>query len=186
MYLTYEKLSFPRTFFRFHFWSCSSVLTKAPITTSDVLDTTTEVSKTTTNSLLTTTQAANSTTDAPATTTKTPSTTAQVPDATTKVSDITTKLVYQPPQQKALASSSTYIHDTTTNARTTSTKIPITTRPSQPTQPATTTERVETTTQRTYDCSMGDGTYSSTYYCAEFYVCSYGVTHIFHCPPLVR
>merc|ERR1711973_308981 len=94
------------------------------------------------------------------TTTKAPVTTA----STTTKAPITTK-------------------STTTKApvttKSTTTKVPVTTSKAPAT---TTTEKVETTTQRTYDCSQGSGKYPSPYDCAEFYECFGGVALIFHCP----
>ena len=52
----------------------------------------------------------------------------------------------------------------------------------EPTDPATTTEKVETTTQKAYDCSKGDGMYPSPYDCADFYVCFSSEVLTFTCP----
>ena len=46
-----------------------------------------------------------------------------------------------------------------------------------------TTQKIETTTRRTFDCSnKADGRYPSPYDCAEWYVCSSGFSHVYHCP----
>merc|ERR1712198_430707 len=50
----------------------------------------------------------------------------------------------------------------------------------EPTDPA--TEKVETTTQKAYDCSNGDGMYPSPYNCADFYVCFSSEVLTFTCP----
>jgi len=50
----------------------------------------------------------------------------------------------------------------------------------EPTDPA--TEKVETTTQKAYDCSKGDGMYPSPYDCADFYVCFSSEVLTFTCP----
>ena len=50
----------------------------------------------------------------------------------------------------------------------------------EPTDPA--TETVETTTQKAYDCSKGDGMYPSPYNCADFYVCFSSEVLTFTCP----
>jgi len=50
----------------------------------------------------------------------------------------------------------------------------------EPTDPA--TEKVETTTQKAYDCSKGDGMYPSPYNCADFYVCFSSEVLTFTCP----
>merc|ERR1711972_746854 len=44
------------------------------------------------------------------------------------------------------------------------------------------TEKVETTTQKAYDCSKGDGMYPSPYNCADFYVCFSSEVLTFTCP----
>ena len=50
----------------------------------------------------------------------------------------------------------------------------------EPTDPA--TEKVESTTQKAYDCSKGDGMYPSPYNCADFYVCFSSEVLTFTCP----
>jgi len=52
----------------------------------------------------------------------------------------------------------------------------------KPTDPATATEKVDTTTQKAYDCSKGDGMYPSPYNCADFYVCFSSEVLTFTCP----
>merc|ERR1711972_228758 len=44
------------------------------------------------------------------------------------------------------------------------------------------TKKVETTTQKAYDCSKGDGMYPSPYNCADFYVCFSSEVLTFTCP----
>merc|ERR1712157_565383 len=69
------------------------------------------------------------------------------------------------------------------NAAPTSTEAPPTTPTAvtlEPTDPA--TEKVETTTQKAYDCSKGDGMYPSPYNCADFYVCFSSEVLTFTCP----
>merc|ERR1711972_178589 len=44
------------------------------------------------------------------------------------------------------------------------------------------TEKVETTAQKAYDCSKGDGMYPSPYNCADFYVCFSSEVLTFTCP----
>merc|ERR1711972_759724 len=44
------------------------------------------------------------------------------------------------------------------------------------------TEKVETTTQKAYDSSKGDGMYPSPYNCADFYVCFSSEVLTFTCP----
>ena len=48
----------------------------------------------------------------------------------------------------------------------------------------TTTENIETTAKRIYDCSQGVGLYPSPYSCSQYYVCvqPYIPAYVFDCP----
>ena len=61
-----------------------------------------------------------------------------------------------------------------------SSEAPIATTDTQPT----TTEKIETTTKRIYDCSQGAGLYPSPYSCSQYYVCvqPYIPAYVFDCP----
>jgi len=63
---------------------------------------------------------------------------------------------------------------TVTNVPTTPKDIPVTI----------TTEKIETTTRKAYDCSKGEGQYPSPYSCAQYYVCvqTYVPAYVFDCP----
>ena len=89
--------------------------------------------------------------------------------------------------QNATTEDPSTIETTTTSNSTTSFKpITATEVPTTPTDiPVTATaEKVETTTNRAYDCSNGLGQYPSPYSCSQYYVCvqPYIPAYVFDCP----
>jgi len=102
-------------------------------------------------------------------------TTTEAPVKTTKADDPATTPTAETLEPTDLPTGPTAVTLEPTDPPTTPTAVTL-----EPTDPA--TEKVETTTQKAYDCSKGDGMYPSPYNCADFYVCFSSEVLTFTCP----
>jgi len=102
-------------------------------------------------------------------------TTTEAPVKTTKADDPATTPTAVTLEPTDLPTGPTAVTLEPTDPPTTPTAVTL-----EPTDPA--TEKVETTTQKAYDCSNGDGMYPSPYNCADFYVCFSSEVLTFTCP----